>query len=571
MAISSLDSHALIPWSSGSGLGMYLAGPKGPMEKKNAELIGGLYLVGTRGKYCAVLTERQLTIERFDGKGVRIDLAAIDRMRHLKVPMLPSGTLFLGAIAIYLGITTIVFPWNWLATFIGAGAVLANVLSRYSILAIETGSGDRHLISGDEGNLLKLCLMVDRVRHGSTIDEALFGLENLETELPSFPALRDAKGLLNAPLEFDTPNEESGEDNQTDFAFHGNVFGEGDEAAGSAYRSDIETEIPSQVPDLEHVHSDADMEDARLAGVNAYERAWGGRKSPSWYVEKDIQLDSESRMDTALSDATEGLDLFSQGGLFDVEYPTEDLDRGGSPSEFGFGQIGGNSETPERKPSSAQMIKMAHTRFGSPDHQFTSPMLPPPTEEAVRQECKAGVVREAKARQQLRLSETTDRRGKTANLEDYPALNRLASSMGANRISLRGGSHKSLSSGWITRLLRPSSGVPQSYESRKEEGFERQEKLPKFQKRLQSSQHMRLRSDQDHQAEVGSRVRQIQENNASSSAKDVLDSLVTRLSRGEEPAPRILDSPPDSLRFNQLKPTSSSEDPHPLPGLRRLG
>ena len=77
---------------------MYLAGPKGPTEKRNAELFGELYLVGARGKCCAILTERQLTIERFDGKGLRMDLAAIDRMRHLKVPMLPSGTSLLGGL-----------------------------------------------------------------------------------------------------------------------------------------------------------------------------------------------------------------------------------------------------------------------------------------------------------------------------------------------------------------------------------------------------------------------------------------------------------------------------------------
>ena len=143
---------------------MYLAGPKGPTEKRNAELFGELYLVGARGKCCAILTERQLTIERFDGKGLRMDLAAIDRMRHLKVPMLPSGTYLLGAIAIYLGFTTVMGPLSWISIGVGTTAILSNFISRYSILAIETGSGGRHLISGSEGNLLKLCLMVDRVR-----------------------------------------------------------------------------------------------------------------------------------------------------------------------------------------------------------------------------------------------------------------------------------------------------------------------------------------------------------------------------------------------------------------------
>ena len=48
---------------------MGLAGPDGPTKKRQAELIGDLYLVGARSKFCAVITERQLTIERFDGKG----------------------------------------------------------------------------------------------------------------------------------------------------------------------------------------------------------------------------------------------------------------------------------------------------------------------------------------------------------------------------------------------------------------------------------------------------------------------------------------------------------------------
>ena len=121
---------------------MGLAGPIGPTKKREAELIGDLYLVGARGKFCAVITERQLTIERFDGKGVRLDLAAIERMRHLKIPMLPSGTVLLGLISIYLGFTTIFPPMNWVAIGLGALVIISNIMSRYSILAIETGSGD---------------------------------------------------------------------------------------------------------------------------------------------------------------------------------------------------------------------------------------------------------------------------------------------------------------------------------------------------------------------------------------------------------------------------------------------
>ncbi|MBR40446.1 MAG: hypothetical protein CMA89_00945, partial [Euryarchaeota archaeon] len=180
---------------------MGLAGPIGPTKKREAELIGDLYLVGARGKFCAVITERQLTIERFDGKGVRLDLAAIERMRHLKIPMLPSGTVLLGLISIYLGFTTIFPPMNWVAIGLGALVIISNIMSRYSILAIETGSGDRHLVSGSESSLLKLCLIVDRLRHGSDMQDAVLGLENLDSEVPTFPALRDVTGQFEkAPV-----------------------------------------------------------------------------------------------------------------------------------------------------------------------------------------------------------------------------------------------------------------------------------------------------------------------------------------------------------------------------------
>jgi hypothetical protein len=57
----------------------------------------------------------------------------------------------------------------------------------------------------------------------------------------------------------------------------------------------------------------------------------------------------------------------------------------------------------------------------------------------------------------------------------------------------------------------------------------------------------------------------------SSTAKDNLNSIVRRLSGEEEMKSNLLDETSDSLKFSQLKPTSSREDPNPLPGLRRLG
>ncbi len=544
---------------------MGIAGPMGPTEKRRSELVGGLYLVGARGKFCALITERQLTIERFDGKGVRLDLSAIDRMRHLKIPMLPSGSILLGLIAIYLGITTIVAPISWLAVGTGASIILANLVSRYSILAIETGSGDRHLISGSESNLLKLCLIVDRVRHGSPIEEALLGLENLESEVPVFPSITDASGQLRQQSRTSLPEyfpqmslaQERKEDLQPETGF---VMDEKSDSFGFPSIGGISE--PGEVGEYEIREAIDTHGPGSSTKQNAYERAWGVTEAPNWYQEKEEAKISDNRINTAFSDAAKDLDMFAPGGLFDSEASTETV--GNEMGLFDFDRDVVAVEEVDKPQSSAQMIKRAHEEFGAPSEPYSGALLPPPTDEAVREECRAGVVRQARARQELRNQRYSELGIQATNLEDYPALNKLASTMSgtgaAKSIRRRGAS-----GGWLARLLSPSSSLDgRESSSRTSSEIETE--------RFQTSQHVRLRSDQDHQSELTSRIRTLRNTNiGSSTAKDKLDSIVRNLSGERNENRFIVDGPNDSLKFSQLKPTSSREDPNPLPGLRRLG
>ncbi|MBJ29188.1 MAG: hypothetical protein CMB61_03915 [Euryarchaeota archaeon] len=540
---------------------MGVDGPNGPTEEKSSELIGDLFLVGARGKCCAVITERQLTIERFDGKGVRLDLASIERMRHLKVPILPSGVVVLGLVSIYLGITTIVSPMSWFAIVIGVAIMIGNFFSRYAILAIETGSGGRHLISGSEANLLKLCLVVDRLRHGCTMTEALIGLEGLETEPQFFPSINNSHkihdsfdlSILTKPknLELSMKSENS---KQNDFTLE---KGEGIGILNFGKELfETEKERVRLKPEI------GISEENTSTRQNAYERAWGGREAPSWYQEKEAVPEGVDRMESALSEATESLDMFSPGGLFDMENPVEKT----YSESIAIRSL--NEEepalfSPDRGFSSAQMIKRAHAEFGPPDAPFNRQILPPPTEEAVRDECRAGVVKQARAQKELKLKRDRFRDINVAKLGDYPALNKLASTMSSSTISGRSKKYR-FSTGWLGRLLSPGSSwgrVDTSTQSSTQEI-----EVESF----QTTQHMRLRSDQDHQAEVNSRVKSIREDDTSN-ARDRLDSIVRRVSEGIEGFPRIIDHSVDSLKFSQLNPTSSEDDPHPLPGLRRLG
>ena len=544
---------------------MGLAGPMGPTEKRRSELVGGLYLVGARGKFCALITERQLTIERFDGKGVRLDLSAIDRMRHLKIPMLPSGSILLGLIAIYLGITTIVAPISWLAVGTGASIILANVVSRYSILAIETGSGDRHLVSGSESNLLKLCLIVDRVRHGSPIEEALLGLENLESEVPVIPSIRDSTGQLGQQSQVSLPEyfppmdlaQERKEDLQTETG-----FGTDEKSDLFGFPTVVDFSEPEEDREREIREASHAQQSSSSTKQNAYERAWGVTEAPNWYQEKEEPSISDNRIDTAFSDAAKGLDMFAPGGLFDSEASTESV--GNDMGLFDFDRDVVAVQEVDKLQSSAQMIKRAHEEFGAPSEPYSGALLPPPTDEAVRDECRAGVVRQARARQELRSRRSSELGIQTTNLEDYPALNKLASTMsgtGTTKSIRRRGS----SGGWLSRLLSPSSSLDGRVSGKRTSSEIETE-------RFQTSQHMRLRSDQDHQAELTSRIRTMRNTNiGSSTAKDKLDSIVRNLSGERNENAVTIDGPNDSLKFSQLKPTSSRDDPNPLPGLRRLG
>ena len=295
---------------------------------------------------------------------------------------------------------------------------------------------------------------------------------------------------------------------------------------------------------------------------NAYERAWGVTEAPNWYQEKEEAKISDNRIDTAFSDAAKDLDMFAPGGLFDSGPSTESV--GNEMGLFDFDRDEVPVEEVDKLQSSAQMIKRAHEEFGAPSEPYSRALLPPPTDEAVREECRAGVVRQARARQELRSRRSSELGIQTTNLEDYPALNKLASTMsgaGAAKSTRRIGT----SGGWLSRLLSPSSSLD-GRESGKRTSSEIETE------RFQTSQHMRLRSDQDHQSELTSRIRALRNTNiGSSTAKDKLDSIVRNLS-GERNENRVMfDAPNDSLKFSQLKPTSSRDDPNPLPGLRRLG
>jgi len=560
---------------------MYSVGLAPDRDEEKSELFGNLSLVGSGGRFVAVLTKRQLTLERFDGHGIRLSLGSISRMRHMKVPMFPSGTVPIGLLAIYLGMNILMPPYAMVATAGGSLTLLGYVLSRTSVLAIETEAGDRHIVSGSEGILLRLCLMVDRVRHGSTIDEARKGLEHIDAELPTYPAFRDAggglpepKGLLAAPengLLLGAAPEPEDEPLFTGFAAPPSPAPPSPAMAEAESLFPWEEEAP--VESFPNFEPEPTQEDSR----SAYERAWDRDETPQWYEEKPVG----SRIDSALGEAAVGMDMFGEGGIFGAEPATNYSPPTTPPPSSSVTPTAGYAPTeeyinaagpsaPERRPTSSQMIRRAQDRFGI-SGPYAGQGLPAPTEAAIRDECRPGVVKQARAKQALLTNRESSLPALDASsLEEFPGLSKIASSMNSGRVRTSRRKTPKRRPNWIGALLGstvpPARKTTDSYASEYGDG-DGEEVRPGA--RFQSSQHIRLRSDQDHQADVVGRAT---EANAPRphSAQAALDQLVNRVSSGGEDSPPELPEKEAGLRFSQLRRTSSKGDPHPLPGIKRL-
>ncbi len=568
-------------------LGMYSVGLTPDQDEERSELFGNLSLVGSGGKFVAVLTRRQLTLERFDGHGVRLSLGSISRMRHMKVPLFPAGAVPLSLMAIYLGLKVLLAPYALVATAAGSLTLLGYVLSRTSVLAIETEAGDRHIVAGSEGVLLRLCMMVDRVGRGSTIEEARVGLEHIDAELPPFPAFRDAmeevldpKGLLEAP---ESTESES---------FVEPLLSVPAEPESSPMTGFLSVDEPVPVPRFmndDNVSPSPSQDNSEIMMFDdptpepepdAYARAWGREDSPSWYEEKSVV---GSRIDSALGDAVEGMDLFGEGGIFDAEPsssysppttppPRESVSSAANDLPITQNYINAVGPSVEdRGPSSSQMIRRAQDRFGD-SGPYMARSLPAPNKAAVREECKPGVVRQARAKQALLTDGGTSSPAiDPASLEEFPGVSRIVNSMGTGRVN-SGGRRKASKQrmGWIGALLRPGQRVHRrSSETYASEYGDPDGVAEASGLRFQSSQHIRLRSDQDHQADVVNRG--VRKGSRPHSAKEALNGVVKRVSSGHNKESVTEHGIEErGLRFSQLRRTSSKSDPHPLPGIKRL-
>ncbi len=574
---------------------MYSAGRNARLDEGDSELFDNLNLVGISGRFCGILTERQLTFEDYSGYGIRINLSNISTLRNINLAKLPNSFLTIGTVGVWVGATIITPPIGWAVAATGALSVFGYLKLKNPVLSIETNAGDKYLVTGTQSELLRLCMMVDRVMHGCTIEEAKAGLQQLEEERERLLAQNQPKALLNAPDTIDNSESNIIEAEPVPMISHSNRLTSSIPTASVAAQPSFSQPVSQEggifasLDALDPTPATAtNYPTASTDSRSAYERAWGREEPPEWYHEKDPS--QEDRLDEAFSDAMGS--MFGEGGLFGVNSPASNPnptnyensepsmdfslfdDAPATPAPATTGITTPASYSPPTTPnsdrpvSSSQMIRSAQSRHGQSEAN-SSPTwsLPSPTQNAVREECKPGLVKTAKARsawhtenqsQALSIPNTNPENFE----EEFPAVSKLANSMTNGRV--RSSAGKPRKQNWIASLLSPPQPRRQYADVYGDEDGEAYTGEARF----RSSQLLRLRSDQDHQADVASRAREMTSTNGPSSARDALDNVVARVASGEE-RESTNKSVSEQLRFSQLRPTTQKGDTR-LPGIRQL-
>jgi len=607
-------------------------------EQRGSEILTTFRLAGVGGGIKGVLNEKSLLLERRDGKGLRLDIETIGRVRHHHIPVIPQGVTWMGFITLILAARVLSGQIQLYALALGAFTIFGWLLGRRPTLCIDTKQGDRHILHGPDSLLLRTQMMINRLCEGKTLEEAREGLEDIQLN-PNFPSI--------SPLEavkFETAAIQAERVEEAEMLPEIGIFDEADleQALKAMYHGDA-GEIPEPMPtettttvhsvpatesfatdspadqagrglldrardSLQSVRSESDewnqqqkldswskpweqpaVENAvsQSPGDSAYERAWG-RGEPQWYCEKqEIQ---ETRIQSALSEAKEEGGGFFSGSMFDDPSPPQESEAGIFGSMF-------DTPTPSPTPSftpqpipdpepvptwSGQAIRDA-----MPPSSALATTLPEPTLHALREECTPGVV--AAARVAIPEPEAQTNPASQHNLEEFPALGaflrnspktrlrgsnppkegrfaRLAKRMGVSAL-IRTDSKP------VRKTVRPVRIEGDDYAEiyGDDDGFGDGQYRELS---LRSGQILRLRADQDHQAEVAERIKTLSKSSGGTFADDDAEALIERLSASGDLAPianllKAADS--KQLSFGQLASTSPPKESPGHHGIARLG
>lgn len=473
---------------------MYSAGPQARAENSESEWFDELSLIGLSRHFRAVLDQRRLRFEDPRGMGTAIDLGSIDVLRQTDIQKFSSTWLLLGLAFMFSAFRILVAPYSYIAIAAGIVSVGTYAGFRLPVLAIDHSNGMRHLISGSQSDLLYLYQMLNRVMHGDTISDA-------RRDIRKSMIYEEEERIVNSMA--------SGASLQTN---HPPIRNSSPVAVQRPSMSYSSTENRLEVPPVKSAPS-----------------------TSSSMVESALPFDASFGFDD------HGGDGGMQWGMFDNPAPAIESVESAVSSEpaamtgWGASEISpGASELP---PSSSMMLSRAIKSYEPVT--TGSGVLPDPTDAAVREECRPGIVKQARAKRAMKSIGT-----------------------GRSKISSIVSSDKPRSRSWVERMLVP---IPNRIKERKRqqnlvEDFDRDS-------RLLSGQKLRLRADHQHQSEVNlgrAPTRVHPETSGQNALREIV--MKKRLGIGYMPAGE------DGLlpRFSELRPSTYGGEEVGIPGVRHL-
>lgn len=143
-------------------------------------------MAGSRGNLKTVLTQEDILLELNNGNYLRLSHNKVEAMRHHQFHIVPHWCGVIAMLMIYSSIrilTGIIQIWIGL---IGVGIIISWLGFRKSALTIDSGEGGTYTLFGNDIELIKFRVIVERVKDGLTLEKAIEGVDEvIMTEYPS--------------------------------------------------------------------------------------------------------------------------------------------------------------------------------------------------------------------------------------------------------------------------------------------------------------------------------------------------------------------------------------------------
>ena len=523
-------------------------------EEDDAESFGSLRLVGNDGRFRTTISDEGLKLSRSDGRGIRLNLSALESIRMTSKAAIPWGWAVFSMLLLIYGIRLAPQGFNIYPLAISGAIIIIWLIYRKDQLIIDTKNGDRYRILGRTENLIRLSKFLEMMLDGLSLSDAR---AEIRVDLTLEPSLHDEfVSRMNSEIDlakalathtgiggFRDMNNESPEVQaiqKNDFSFDATLF----DSPNSAFST---------------LRSNGEMPETGIFGT-----AHRGRSNVALASTNEELRNASNAFDapnyneeSAISDGGIFGDLFSS---IEEKESTPIISNYGRPSiqedlelaQKTYAEVTSLNEEERPLPvstrpmSSMQLIRQAQDQFAP-----TTSILPPPTSVAIREECiSAGLVADAKKNEIVEAELISkDSKDEIPNeLNEYPSFSRmLRRSDHQSRLIIK--QPRSNRSSTVINLLR--SFNPQRA-SRRAMGL------------------LRLRSDQDHQAQRSSfGIETTSRNSGGEKRSDgysaAMESITATISERET------SNDTNFLKLEEMNPTKNSEDNSQYPGMRRIG